>query len=110
MLLWKYDNTLLKFWKKIRKHFFNQRKNSSITSSGHKDAFLIIMPKDDKKTKHKLNVSKNLFIGNFSETLSLDLTTLLKISAKSPFFPQNSEKLPPAPQSEKKIKLNFLHG
>ena len=83
---------------KIRKQIFDRRKISSIISSGHREAFLINLQKNDKKLKlcwmfEKLYLSeKFLEIHVFPQKVPLEalshvLITLLTIFAKSLFFP-----------------------
>ena len=109
---------------KIRKQIFDRRKISSIISSGHREAILINLQKNDKKLKlcwmfEKLYLSeKFLEIHVFPQKLPLEalshvLITLLTIFAKSLFFPQIFLKKfnpPPRPILKRIIKLNNFPG
>ena len=106
---------------KIRKQIFDRRKISSIISSGHREAFLINLQKNDKKLKlcwmfEKLYLSeKFLEIHVFPQKLPLEalshvLITLLTIFAKSLFFPQIFLKKfnPPPPHSKKNYQTEHF--
>ena len=62
----KYDNFPRKSWKKRRNlPFFKKKECPSKHSFGHREAFLIIIPKNYKKTKTPLKIWRQLFIGFF---------------------------------------------
>ena len=110
--------------KNSRKQLFVQKKTSSISSSGHRDAFLENMPKNDKKLKLSWMFEKIYLLEKFSEkhvfpqevpleALSPVLITLPTFFRQKSLFSteckKNSLSLP-APGLKNVTKLNIFPG